>query len=106
MTSELRERQWVTLRLWPDDRTLLQTLANRQEETRDRYSALCALIPLVRELKLSDIRNRERQALRLGIPQELHNELEQVKQETGHSITDILLETARIYAKRHPLPDE
>lgn len=106
MNSETRDRQWVTFRLWPEDRTLLQNLASRRPDTVDRYSALLALIPIVQELDLPDIRDRERQALRLGIPIELHTELEHVKEKTGQSITDVLLEAARLYAERNPTSEE
>lgn len=106
MASEVRNRKWVTFRLWGEDHTLLRTLASRRADTSDRYSALLALIPIVKELNLPDIRNNKRQPLRVGIPDELHTELERMKEKTGQSNTDILLEAARIYAEINPISED
>lgn len=99
-------RHWFTFRLFAEDHELLKTLTKRQTETKDRHSALLALVPIVQSLSIPKIEKRERKALRIGIPDELYDELERIKDETGHSMTDIILIAAREYAQQHPLPNE
>ena len=95
--SEPRDRQWSTFRLWPPDRELLRTIAERSDETPDRYTAFQRLLPIVQALNLEDVRELERQPLRLGLPVELHEVLTQRSKATGLTITDILLRAARQY---------
>jgi hypothetical protein len=87
------------MRLWPEDRELLQTLG---EGEADRYSALCSLTEIVKGLKLPDIRKRKRRPLRLGVPVELDAAIDKVVQATGQTRLDVLLAAAREYRRRHP----
>ncbi|WP_339911809.1 hypothetical protein [Symmachiella dynata] len=97
---ELRDRKWVTFRLWPEDRELLRTIADLSDETPDRYTALQQILPIIRDLELEDVREREREPLRLGIPKEVHNALAARSKATGQTITDILLIAVREYANQ------
>lgn len=92
----------MTLRLLDEDRHLIQNLAKGRENTPDRHAALCALVPFVRKLSLPDIRDQERSALRVGIPAELDDAINEVAEHTGHPFVAVLLAAAREYRKRYP----
>lgn len=96
----------MTLRLLDDDRDLIQNLAKGRESTPDRHAALCALVPFVRKLSLSNIREQERSALRVGIPTELEDAIDEIAERTGQPFVAVLLAAAREYRKRFPLSSD
>lgn len=101
-----RERRFITLRLLDEDRDLIQNLAKGRESTPDRHAALSALVPFVRKLSLPDIREQERSALRVGIPAELEDVINEVAERTGQPFVAVFLAAAREYRKRYPLKSE
>ena len=103
-SPESRDRQWVTFRLWPKDRERWRTIADHSEETPDRYTALQHLTPIIRALELEDVRGLKREALRVGIPAEVHELLQERSHATGLKITDILGRAIEQYIREHSTP--
>lgn len=93
----------MTLRLYPNERQLVQDLGRGPEPASDRHHALLDLVPIVEELDLPDIRERARQPIRLGIPDELDAAIRAVMENTGQTYIDVLLVAATEYRKRYPL---
>jgi len=101
--QEPLKRNFRSFRLFPADRSLLQNLGRGNPKVPDRHTALLQLVPIVRDLEIPKKKGRE--PIRIGIPNELADELTKRSGETGHTVQDILLAAARVYRDRHPLPD-
>lgn len=97
-----KQRRYMTLRLLPDDRELLQEIGKGRVGIKDRHAALVELAQIVPELDLPDVREMERRPLRLGIPQELEDAIAAKVKETGQTFIAVLLAAARHYRQRHP----
>jgi hypothetical protein len=99
-----RTQRFLTLRLRKEDRELLQNLGRGREGVADRYEALCALREVLSDLRLEDVRDKERRPLRIGIPESLEEAIGEVVGRTGQPFLAVLLEAAREYRRRHPMP--
>jgi len=95
-----RDRKFLTFRIFPEEKALLQRLGQPKDE---RYVALCKLVDIVPELDLQDVRGRKRKPLRLGIPVALDAAIRQKCEETGQPYVGVLLAAATEYRRRNPL---
>ena len=89
-----RDRKFVTMRLYDEEREILRTLAPSTGYD-DRHEALLALVPLAKKAKFEDIRDRERRPLRIGIPDELSAAIDKIVKKTGQPRQHVLIELAR-----------
>ena len=97
-----REKKFMTLRLLPEDRQLLQDLGRGREKVPDRYTALCELTDIVQKLEIRPVEKQERQPLRLGIPESLDEAIREVVEKTDQTYLHILLAAATEYRRRYP----
>jgi hypothetical protein len=98
---EPRPGRYATFRLHERDRQLLQNLAQVKPGTEDRHAALLDLVAIVDQLKLEDVRERERRPLRFRIPEELEQAINRKVEATGQNFLTVLIEAAREYKRRH-----
>jgi hypothetical protein len=99
-----RDRKFVTFRLLPDDRELLQHLGQGRADIPDRHTAFLELVEIVRRQEYpEEPPEPERRSLRLGIPTELDEAIKAEAERTESTYISILLRAAREYRRRHPL---
>ena len=96
-----RAGRYLTFRLYEPDRQLLQDLGRMRPGVEDRHAALLELVAIVDELKLEDVRGRERRPLRIRIPEELEQTINRKAEATGQTFLAVLIEAAREYERRH-----
>lgn len=92
--TERRDRVYRVFRLYQDDRERLRTL-HEVTAVEDRHHALLNLVDIVENMDIPDIRERERQSIRIGIPVELHETIQRRADETGQTYVDILMMAVR-----------
>ncbi|MBA2224668.1 hypothetical protein [Thermogemmata fonticola] len=99
-----RDRKFVTFRLLPDDRELLQNLGRGRADIPDRHAALLELVGIVQRQEYPEEQPEpERRSIRLGIPTELDEAIKAEAERTGSTYISLLLRAAREYRRRHPL---
>jgi hypothetical protein len=98
-----RNKRYLTLRLFEEDRELLQNLGRGRPEIADRYEAFLEVNEIVQGMEFPDIRKKKRRPIRIAIPQELEATITGIAEATGQPFLTILLEAAREYRRRHPL---
>jgi hypothetical protein len=99
-----RYKRYLTLRLFEEDRELLQNLGRGRPEIADRYEAFLEVNQIVQGMEFPDIREKKkRRPIRIAIPQELEATITGIAKATGQPFLTILLEAAREYRRRHPL---
>ena len=96
-----RPGRYLTLRLHEEDRQLLQDLGRMRPGVEDRHAAFLELVPIVDDLELEDVRERERRPLRIRIPEELEQSINRKTEATGQTFLGILIAAAREYKRRH-----
>lgn len=100
-----REGRFITLKIFEEERDLLQKLGQGPDDESDRYTTLAALALLVAGLDLPDIRKQKRRALRVQIPPALDEAIEQKAKATGQPWVTVLLAAAEKFRQDHPGPD-
>ena len=100
--NEPRPKVFLTFRLLPEDRQLLQDLGRGREDVEDRHEALCSLEEIVRQLDFPTVTPPNRQPLRLGIPEKLDKTIRAVVAKTGQPYLHVLLAAAAEYRRRFP----
>ncbi len=99
-----RDRKFVTFRLLPEDRELLQNLGRGRADIPDRHAALLELVEIVQRQEYPEEQPEpERRSIRLGIPTELDEAIKAEAERTGSTYISLLLRAAREYRRRHPL---
>jgi hypothetical protein len=96
-----RERKFVTFRLLPEDRELLQYLGQGRADIPDRHAAMLELVNIVQRRQYPpDPPEPERRSIRLGIPTELDDAIKAEAERTGSTYISLLLRAAREYRGR------
>src|SRR5262245_48236835 len=99
-----RDRKFVTFRLLPEDRALLQHLGRGRADVPDRHAALLELAAIVRRREYPEEEPEpQRRSIRLGIPTELDEAIKAEAERTGSTYVSLLLRAAREYRRRYPL---
>lgn len=105
-----RDGDYVSFRLYPKERYLIQHLGRGNPEVTDRYTALEALAEIVPSLDLEDVRTLERRAIRIRMPPATEAAIRKKADETGQTFLAVLLAAAAEYRRRFPVtfepPDE
>jgi hypothetical protein len=101
--SAKREGTFVVFRVSPDEKKLLKSLGQKPGE-KDRYTVLCQLVGLAREMKFTRQKLRLPKPVRLRMPPGLSKTLKQISQQTSKPAVAVLIDLAREYRRRHPFP--
>lgn len=86
-----RERKFRTFRLHPADKKAVQALGKVGGQSIDRHDALLELVAELPKLDLPVMKSGERVPMRLGIPTELDEAINEVKKRTKQTYVSILL---------------
>ena len=95
-----KDRTFRVFNLLPSDRKGLKDI-KEIEELPNRHEALERLIPIVQSMDLEKLEQGDRKPIRLGIPDELHKAINDLKKKTGQTYISILVEAAREYKRLH-----
>lgn len=98
-----RNKRYLTLRLFEEDRELVQNLGRGRPEIADRYEAFLEVNEIVQGMEFPDIRKKQkRRPIRIAIPEELEATITRIAKATGQPFMTIMLEAVREYRRRHP----